>query len=246
MTKNKGDSDSSVNSASIHKIDHARLRRAKSKHFNLCSSWSAMAASPLGSTVRPVSMSLTEDGASPTDSPISAKVIPLPRRSEMRDAQDGVMGPSLRCAVEASQRAAVTDVRNNASMPRPPDLPSFKSLGKRIAYWRDKKGLTRRELGNKVGLKYSTIASLENGDSKTTDVLHKFAVALGLNLRYLETDEGDPFAGAPPPEDTWPFPGIDRKAIEKLGRVHRKYVEIAIKDALRDIDEDRKNSRDTG
>lgn len=236
--------------------DQARLvRLIKSDNFDLCSSYNSTAGMPLGSTVRPHSMSLTEEAESPMRSPISASVIPpFSRRSEMRDAQVCeavvVMHPSLRQAVGLRQRPPVTELRDNLTMARPADLPKFKTLGPRLKYWREKRDLSRRDLGKKVGLKYSTIADIENEHSRATKSLHRIAAVLGLNSHYLETDEGDPEANPealpPQPNETWPLPGIERKRIADLNRIERKYVESAIKDALAEIDEDRKTSRQTG
>jgi transcriptional regulator with XRE-family HTH domain len=220
----------------------ARLRLLKSDDFDLCNSCNLIAASPLGSAVRPHSISLIDDAVSPTREPISARVRPVPRRSEMREAHE-VMGPSLRRAVDLSQRPSVTVIRNTSEMARPKDLPTFTHLGPRIAYWRAKRQLSRTDLGEKVDLAYSTIADLEDERSNSTKALYKFAAALRVNLHYLETDEGDPESDPPPPLDIWPLPGIPREKLEGLDRVERRAVESAIKEVLAEIEEDRRKHR---
>lgn len=222
----------------------ARLRLLKSDDFDLCNSCNLIAASPLGSAVRPHSISLIDDAVSPTREPISARVRPVPRRSEMRAAHE-VMAPSLRRAVALSQRPSVTVIRNTFEMARPKDLPKFAHVGPRIAYWRKKRDLSRTALGDLVGLKYSTIADLETELSNSTKALYKFAAALRVNLHYLETDDGDPEAGPPPPLDTWPLPGVQREKLENLDRVERRAVESAIKEVLAEIEEDRRKQRKT-
>lgn len=212
----------------MKKRSQARLRLAErfggtvidgglEPHFDVCSDISAMAASPLGTSVLPLSMSLTEDGANPTNSPISASVSPVDLRSEMRDAQV-VTRSSLRYPITLLQRHSVTVFREGSGMPKPPDLPSFDTLGARIAYWRKRRAWDRRELAKRAKIPYSTLAGIEDEDQKTSTKIPQIAAALGLNPIYLATDKGDPETlGAPSPideKDSWPLPFSREELLE--------------------------------
>ncbi|SRR5579875_1046363 len=214
-----------------------------------CSSCSFNAASPLGRVVRPCSMSLTEEGASPISAPISANVIPFLRRSEMREAQVSIVRGSLRPTVETSQRSFVTEFRKNADMARPADLPHFASIGERVKYWRAKRGIKRPELAKRVGLAPSTLADLENGYTDTTRKLHLIAAELRLNPHYLESDRGDPEApAAPAPQirEDWPLQRIGRAELEALDPIERSHVEVRLREALEEIEAARRARQKAG
>lgn len=156
------------------------------------------------------------------------------------------MSGSLRPTVDFSQRQPVTGFRDNLNMSRPKDLPSFDHLGARIAYWREKRELSRSQLADRVGLAYSTLSDLEDQRSDSTRALYKFAQALRLSLNYLESDEGDPEADAPPPLDNWPLPGIPRSRLDGLDRTETRAIEAALKEVLAEIEQDRRKKRKTG
>lgn len=191
-------------------------------------------------------MSLTDEGAKPIKEPISARVSPVERRSDTRDAHV-LMGPSLRQAVENSQRLPVTALRDNPDMPRPPDLPKFDSIGRRIRYWRERRNIDRKEFAKLVGMSYSGLADLENDRSKGGKRLHIIAAKLRLNAHYLETDRGEPEAGfdqEPPAEpQTWPFATIPKSQIERLNSIERSYIETKVQHALAEIESERRKSR---
>jgi transcriptional regulator with XRE-family HTH domain len=156
-------------------------------------------------------------------------------RSEIRDAHV-LMSPSLRHPVEQLQRHPVTAFRDPTPMPRPADLPSFKTLGERIVFWREKRGWDRRELCKRAKIPYSTLAGIEDGEQKTSTKLPQIALALGLNSLYLSTDKGDPDINAPAvivdDAESWPFPfpresllDLDRNELELAGLKLQKIIE---------------------
>src|SRR3984957_16168858 len=123
------------------------------------------AASPLGSRLRPVSRSLTDEGASPTCEPISARVIPFLRRSEMRiDQGDIVRKPTA--PRNSCQRLSVTEFRHNTVMGRPASLPKFDIIGKRVKWWREYREISRKDFAKKIPMPSSTLSDLELGRSE--------------------------------------------------------------------------------
>ena len=61
-----------------------------------------------------------------------------------------------------------------------------KYIARRIKYYRDQKGLTQKELGEKVGIKHNTISSYENGTNKPNqDTLFAIAKALDVSIDDL-------------------------------------------------------------
>lgn len=228
--------------------DQARLRLVKTENFDLCSSYSFNAASPLGSAVRSHSISLMADGDSPTSRPMAARVMPVPRRSETREDHvvDVAMRSSLRLAVDHSQRLPVTEFRENYGMPKPVDMPgNLKKIGQRVRWWRDYRKISRRDLAKKVGYSYSGLSDLELGESTASEKLHLIAAELGLNPHYLETGDGEPEAGfpqePPPPADDWPFPAISKSRFRRLNRIERSYAETKLLEALAEIEAERRS-----
>lgn len=225
------------------------LRLIKSEHLDLCSLSSFNAASPRGSDVRPVSMSLTEEGANSTSAPISASVSPEDRRSDMREAHV-VMPDILRRAVDASQRPTVTALRENTAMPRPQNLTKLDTVGARIKWWREHRGFKRSAFAKMVGMSYSGLADLENGRSKEGKQLHIIAAKLRLNPYYLQTDKGEPeaeFAQEPPADgQQWPFQSIPPSKMAKLNMIELSYAENKLQEALAEIEAERRKSKKTG
>lgn len=226
--------------------NQARLRLVPSDDLDLCNSCNLSAASPLGSAVLPCSMSLTEEAVSPTRLPISARVNPVPRSSEMRDAQE-VIHSILRRTVETSQRLPVTEFRDNCAMPRPPEMPkNLDTIGARVRWWREHRGRSRADLAKKVGYKSASgLSDLELGLSHKSERLHLIAAELGLNPHYVQSGKGEPEASfpqeAPLPSDEWPFPAVPRTRLKKLSKVERGYLETELLKALADIEEERRN-----
>lgn len=224
-----------------------RLVTGSSEHNSRCKESINSAASPIGLLVRSRSMSLTAPGDNPTRVPISESVSPaFFRKSLMRDAQV-VISPSLRQAVDLSQRLPVTAVRDNLGMPRPPDLPRFSSIGPRIRYWRERRKIPRKDFAKLIGMSYSGLADLENDRSKAGTKLHMIAAKLRLNAHYLEHDKGEPeseYAQEPPPEpQPWPFASVPKSHIDRLNPIERKYAEVRLQEALAEIDAQRRQSR---
>lgn len=226
----------------------ARLRLVKSDDLDLCSSYNLMAGEPLGSPVLPCSMSLTAEGDNSIRSPISANVMPIRRRSEMKEAKGYEdIPPSLRGAVELSQRLPVTVFRNNNGMPRPPEMPKdLNTLGRRVRWWREHRKMSRATLAKRVGYKsVSGLSDLELDESHGSEKLHLIAAELKLNPHYLETGDGEPEAAfpqeAPPPPDEWPFPAISRSRLKRLNKIERGYLETELLKALSDIEAERRN-----
>lgn len=222
--------------------------RLVTEDFDRCNSCNATAASPLGASVRPHSISLTDDGDNPIRLPISANVMPLPRRSETREDQvtSVICGGSLRATVGSCLRLPVTGLRDNRTMPRPPEMPKdLNTPGKRIRWWRTFRGIKRPELAKRVGYSYSGLGDLENGHSNASEKLHLIAAELRLNPHYVETGAGEPEAThpqePPPPPDEWPFPGVPRSKLKKLNRIERSYLETKLLEAISEIESERRN-----
>jgi transcriptional regulator with XRE-family HTH domain len=214
--------------------------------FALCNSYNFTAASPTGADVRPFSMSLTDEVASPISAPISTNVIPFRRRSEMRD--DHVSMPaSLRDSVVLCQRHSVTELRQNVGMPRPPELPKLTSVGERVAWWREHRGMSRKELAAEVGSSSSALSDLEHGRTEKGTFLGKIASVLRLNIHYLETGDGEPEAAypqePPPKPEIWPFAGISPDVLKRYNRIELSYLETKLHEGVADIEAERRKSK---
>lgn len=64
------------------------------------------------------------------------------------------------------------------------------TIGQRITEAREARELTRTQLCELAGLKYPTIAGIENGNQKTTTELPAIAKALGVSVEWLQTGRG--------------------------------------------------------
>lgn len=229
------------------KNNQALLRLISDETFNLCSSTNLTAGVPLGSTVRPCSMSLTADGESSISEPISAKVIPaLRRRSEMNEANGmAVMPSSLRATVESRQRLPVTGFRKNQRVPRPPEMPKdLRTVGARVRWWREYRKMSRPALAKKVNYSYSGLADLENDESTASEKLHLIAAELRLKAHYLETGLGEPEEAFPQdaaPEADWMFSGIARVRLRNLTKIEKAYIQQKLDEALLEIEAERKS-----
>lgn len=217
-----------------------------SDDFDLCSSKILIAASPFGSAVRPVSMSLTEDGANPTEAPISAKVIPLPRRSLMRDAHE-FMAPNIRPAVQISQRLPVTEFRKNGDMPRPVDMPSdLDTPGKRIAWWRKHRGKTLAQVGAKAKCSTGALNDFERGRSQRFEQLHLVCAYLKLNAFYVDSGRGEPeleYEQEPAGDEIWPLPGVKAERVAKLDPISKELAAYKFNEILEEIELERRRQR---
>lgn len=171
---------------------------APAEQRDLCKSSSFSATSCRGDLARPCVISDSEDGVRPTAAPISAKVIPFPRRSAMSDFQS-VMPNILRKIVVAGQRQSVVPFRKTRRMgsrrlPRDSELigETPKAQGARVKYWRMKAGRTQKELGKTVELSETGISSIEVGKQADSSKLYAIAAALEVNYQYLKDGKGEP------------------------------------------------------
>lgn len=158
------------------------------------------------------------------------------------------MAPSLRHAVDLSQRRPVTDIRNNDDMPRPPGMPkNLQKPGQRIRWWREYRGFKNRtKFANELGIKSSTLSDFESGRSDGSKFIHILIAALGLNTHYVNTGEGEPeaeFPQEPPANDMWPLDSISPNRLKKLNRIERAYVEGKLHEALDEIESERRKTR---
>lgn len=64
------------------------------------------------------------------------------------------------------------------------------TIGERIREARKARGLNRRELAERIGMPYPTLAGLENGDQAGSTKLHAIAAALGVRVDWLESGRG--------------------------------------------------------
>lgn len=64
------------------------------------------------------------------------------------------------------------------------------NIGKRIRETREELGLSRTDLAKLTGIKYPTLAGIENGDQESTTQLHVIAEALGVRPGWLERGDG--------------------------------------------------------
>jgi len=228
------------------KMNQARLRLIKSDDFDLCSSYNFSAASPRGSLVRPHSISLTEDGARPTIVPISARVSPVERRSDMRDAHV-LMGRSLRVPVDRCQRPPVTALRDNRGMPRPSEMPdNLDTIGARVRWWRRYRRHSVQKFAKMCGMAPSTLTDLELNRTQKGKSLHLIAARLRLHANYLETGKGEPeidFVQGPSEDGDWPLPAVQKQRLDDLNMIERAYAENKLLEALADIDAERRKSK---
>jgi transcriptional regulator with XRE-family HTH domain len=186
-------------------------------HRSAWSECSRTAASPRGESLRPCSMSLTDDVARPIASPIAESVIPVARKSEIRDAHV-VIGSSLRHPVTIMQRHSVTAFRDNLGMSKSVYKQRFETLGARLKHWRKERGLSRPKLSSLSGVPYSTIAEIENEEQHSSTKITQLAAALKLNPHYLATDEGDPLdvKAAPAIKDSQPLFTVDLSDFDEI------------------------------
>ncbi|RWU12486.1 helix-turn-helix domain-containing protein [Xanthomonas phaseoli pv. manihotis] len=81
-------------------------------------------------------------------------------------------------------------------------MPPEKTIGDRIREARKARGMTRPELAKESGIKYPTLAGIENNDQVGTTQLPAIADALQVNTRWLQTGLGPrDAAAAPEPDD---------------------------------------------
>ena len=63
------------------------------------------------------------------------------------------------------------------------------SINERITYYREKAGLTKRQMAEKMGLKYTTYCRIENEGRIHNEYLKKFAKVLDVDEHFLLYDD---------------------------------------------------------
>ena len=110
--------------------------------------------------------------------------------------------------------------------------------------------MTRADLAKRIGVALSTLSDLENDYRETNRKSHLLAAALGLNPHYLDTDEGEPEAGAPQelPQEalSWPLPDVPHARLLKLNKFELKYAESKLIEALDEIEAERRKAKKAG
>ncbi|NJC47348.1 UNVERIFIED_ORG: phage repressor protein C with HTH and peptisase S24 domain [Xanthomonas campestris] len=71
------------------------------------------------------------------------------------------------------------------------------TIGDRIKQARLSRGMTRPQLSEAAGVKYPTLAGIENNDQTGTTQLPALAEALNVNVRWLQTGKGPRDLGDP-------------------------------------------------
>lgn len=110
----------------------------------------------------------------------AVSVQPSDSRSVIRDDQLVSMGRRLWHPIGACQRHPITLKRHDSVM----------SVGKRIKEAREAKGLSRPQLADLTGIKYPTLAGIENGDQGSSTQIPVIADVLGVNPLWLSTGRG--------------------------------------------------------
>lgn len=120
----------------------------------------------------------------------------------------------------------------------PPD--SREAQGLRVKYWREQKGWTQAQLAKRVGLKPSSVGTIEQGGQKNSKGLVKLAAVLGVDYTHLTTGEGDPHTDVQVIEviadGSLPFPP---ELIARLNRLHpndRRLAALELEKILADIE----------
>jgi len=111
------------------------------------------------------------------------------------------------------------------------------TIGGRVKKWRLARGMTIKEMSVATGLAPTTLYDFERARQSTTTKLHLFAVALRLNVHYLQTGKGNPedIHAQPvldPDSFTWPFETFDRASILRLPDYQREAIEAAVSGML--------------
>jgi transcriptional regulator with XRE-family HTH domain len=63
------------------------------------------------------------------------------------------------------------------------------TIGERIIKARELRGLTRPQLSDLTGIKYPTLAGIENGDQASSTKLHRIATVLRVRVEWLEAGQ---------------------------------------------------------
>jgi transcriptional regulator with XRE-family HTH domain len=118
-------------------------------------------------------------------------------------------------------------------MPKASDKGVALTVGRRIAMWRDKRGLTQKDLALKADLDPQTMSKIERGTGVMTDNLRKIAVALQVPTDALLFDPEEA------PLDPESLPIALREAAEEMNATRTEVRELLMLHGLRGIDRDR-------
>jgi transcriptional regulator with XRE-family HTH domain len=83
-----------------------------------------------------------------------------------------------------------TNVMAAAPVMRIMDDGSSATLGQRVRWARERRGLSQHELAERIGVRQSTIGNIESGTRRRPREQRKLADALGVNELWLETGRG--------------------------------------------------------
>lgn len=107
------------------------------------------------------------------------------------------MPPTLGGIPPKCKRHSAPNIRPNQCMG---------TIGDRVRTERLRLGLSQQALAASVGLKKETVRDLELGKSRSTTKLHNLAVALGVDVAWLETGKGPRLNAAPTENYSQPEP----------------------------------------
>lgn len=206
------------------------------------------AASPRGSDVRPVPISLNDVDESPTSLPISGKVKPESIKSRTRERQV-TMARSIRetgrkrqretVVRDSDARQPVVDAKDTSGMRKEIDgtpIPNFDTLGERIRWWRKYRGYSQATLGKMAGIAPSTVSDIERDRQSSSGQILDLALKLRVSARYLAYGEGDPLSDVGNPETRhWPFEGVDIADVQELSAIELHSLSLELKMAIEKI-----------
>jgi len=108
------------------------------------------------------------------------------------------------------------------------------TIGARIRHEREVQGIDRKELAQRAGIGYSTLAELERGGMQTTTKLRRIADVLRVSQEWLETGKGDKNRPSEhevarterPREGYIRFALLDLNASAGIGEVNSQFPEV--------------------
>lgn len=165
--------------------------------------------------MRPCLMSLTVCGDFPMALPISVRDQPRASSALINSAQVVSMAGTLWDAIGQSQRDAITLSRNNRLM----------TLGDRIKQARKLRNMSRPQLAEASGVKYPTLAGIENNDQPSSTQLPELAAALRVNVLWLQTGKGPRDAEGVVDQDAAPVPAFAHALALGDGSTPEEYAE---------------------
>lgn len=203
---------------------------------DLYSSSSFSAESPPGAELRPCSMSQMVDLVRPMAAPISARLSPDARNCLILEAQS-VIGPSVRDVVDQGQRperSIVSAFRFNLGMDSK-ELDQLDTLGKRLRFWRKKRGFSAPVLAERAGIRKTTLYGLENGGQLSSGSLGLLAEILRIRSKYLTTGQGTAEVGTPEPSQEWPWT-FDKRRLNGLTEIEFELLNLTVLHKLEQLE----------